>query len=68
MENETNKGAKKGWGGHREGSGRKHDGHGKYYGFNSRPEVERIIEALPGGKTSFINEAILFYAKSKGII
>ena len=52
------------WGGARAGSGRKSTGHGKYYGFNSTPEVEGIIESLGRSKTEFINAAIVHYCKS----
>lgn len=56
------------WGGRREGAGRKKTGHGKYYGFNSTPEVERILESVGRGKTAFINEAVEFYARHKGLL
>lgn len=49
------------WGGKRSGSGRKKINHGKYYGFNSTPEVEAILESLTTSKTQFINQAILEY-------
>lgn len=54
---------KSSWGGAREGSGRKKTGHGKYYGFNSTPEVEAILESLDGSKSAFINAAIAAWAK-----
>lgn len=58
---------KKGWGGSRTGAGRKTTGHGKYYGFNSTPEVESILESLQGSKTAFINAAIAAWAKVQGM-
>lgn len=61
MEKETKK---NGWGGKREGSGRKPTGHGRYFGFNLTKEVEAILEAIGKGKTDFINKAIAFYAKN----
>ncbi len=59
---------KNSWGGSREGSGRKKTGHGKYYGFNSTPEVESILESLQGSKTAFINAAITAWAKVQGLV
>lgn len=56
---------KKQWGGKRAGSGRKKTVHGKYYGFNSTPETDAILQSISTSKTDFINEAILAYAKSK---
>lgn len=56
------------WGGRREGAGRKSTGHGKYYGFNSTVEVESVLEKIAKGKTAFINEAIVFYARHKGLL
>lgn len=61
MEKETKK---NGWGGKREGSGRKPTGHGRFFGFNSTKEVESILEAVGKWKTDFINKAIVFYAKN----
>lgn len=58
---------KKGWGGPREGSGRKKTGHGKYYGFNSTPEAEIILESLDVSKTEFINAAIVHYYHSRKV-
>lgn len=55
-------------GGKREGAGRKKTNHGKYYGFNSTPEVESILESLSKSKTEFINNAIISFAKENGII
>ena len=60
---ETNE--KNNWGGKRSGSGRKKTNHGKYYGFNSTPEVEAILESLTTSKTQFINQAIEYYNKAK---
>lgn len=53
-------------GGKRENAGRKKKAHGKYYGFNSSPDVDIILQSLKSSKTDFINDAILFYAKHKG--
>lgn len=36
------------WGGARKGAGRKRMEKGKYYGFNSTPDVEAILEAVEG--------------------
>ena len=61
-----NKEKKNTHGGKREGAGRKKTNHGKYYGFNSTPEVERILESLDGvSKTEFINEAITLLAEGR---
>lgn len=56
---------KNGWGGARQGAGRKSTGHGKYYGFNSTPEVESILESLQGSKSAFINAAIAAFARAQ---
>lgn len=53
---------KNSWGGRREGAGRKSSGHGKYYGFNSTPQVEIILESVGKGKTAFINNSIELYS------
>ena len=57
-----------GWGGPRAGAGRKRTNHGKYYGFYSTLEVERVLESLASSKTEFINEAITLLAKEKGML
>lgn len=49
------------WGGARKGAGRKKTEKGKYYGFNSTPETEAILEAVEGSKSAFINQAIRFF-------
>lgn len=54
---------KKKHGGVRVGAGRKANGHGKYYGFNSTVEVQSILESLTTSKTEYINSAILFYTE-----
>lgn len=56
------------WGGKRTNAGRKKTEHGKYYGFNSTKEVDAILQSLTTSKTDFINDAILSFAKSKGLI
>lgn len=53
---------KNSWGGRREGAGRKSSGHGKYYGFNSTPQVEKILESVGKGKTVVINNSIELYS------
>lgn len=40
------------WGGARKGAGRKRMEKGKYYGFNSTPDVEAILEAVEGSKAA----------------
>lgn len=65
---ETNGEEKKSWGGSRKGAGRKRTEHGKYVGFNTTPEVERILENFKGTeKTKFINAAIVAHARKLGI-
>jgi len=50
---------KTGWGGHREGSGRKKK-YAKTYFFNATEEVMAIIEAIPRSeRADFINRCIL---------
>ena len=56
------------WGGKRVNAGRKKTEHGKYYGFNSTREVDAILQSLTTSKTNFINEAILTFAITKGLI
>lgn len=56
------------WGGKRMNAGRKKKEHGKYYGFNSTHEVDAILQSLTTSKTDFINDAILRYARYKGLI
>lgn len=56
------------WGGRREGAGRKRTEHGRHYSFLSTPETDRILESVGRGKTAFINEAIEFYARHKGLL
>lgn len=53
------------WGGARKGAGRKRMEKGKYYGFNSTPDVEAILEAVEGSKAAYINAAVRAYAKSQ---
>lgn len=66
---ETSESSKKRWGGKREGAGRKATVHGKYVGFNSTLEVERILETFKGSaKTEFINAAIMAHARTLGLI
>lgn len=60
MEKETKK---NGWGGKREGAGRKPKEHGKPFSFYSTKEVESILSSVER-KTEFINKAIAFYAKN----
>ena len=57
--------ASSGWGGARWGAGRKKMEKGKYYGFNSTPEVEQILENVEGSKSAYINEAIKTYHANK---
>lgn len=52
------------WGGARKGAGRKRMEKGKYYGFNSTPDVEAILEAVSGSKAAFINAAVRAYANT----
>ena len=47
-----------GWGGKREGAGRKSKSV-KYYGFRATQEVFEILEAVEGSKSDFINDCIL---------
>ena len=56
------------WGGKREGAGRRKKDHGKYYGFNSSHEADAILQSLQTSKTDFINEAIIYYAREKGLV
>lgn len=53
------------WGGARKGAGRKRMEKGKYYGFNSTPETEKILESVEGSKAAWINRAIIEYSKSQ---
>lgn len=62
METEKNQ-----WGGAREGSGRKKT-KARNTGFRCTQEVADILDSLSTSKTDFINEAIVFYAKEKGLI
>ena len=56
--------APRSWGGARQGAGRKRMEKGKYYGFSSTPEVEKILESVEGSKATWINHAIAEYAKT----
>jgi len=47
-----------GWGGAREGAGRKRKGV-HYYGFRATQEVHDILSKISGSKADFINECIL---------
>ena len=49
---------KQGWGGAREGAGRKKKGV-HYYGFRATQEVHEILSQVEGSKADFINECIL---------
>ena len=64
----TPKPSGRGWGGARKGAGRKRIPHGKTYAFNPTLEVEAFLAAYGGPKAAFINEAVVFYAKSKGLL
>ena len=59
---ETNEAKKNGWGGVREGAGRKKV-MGRNFNFRALPEVETILNAVEGSKTDYINAAILAYSK-----
>ena len=48
----------KGWGGYRQGAGRKRKGV-PYYGFRATQEVHDILSRLEGSMADFINECIL---------
>ena len=48
----------KGWGGSRQGAGRKRKGV-HYYGFRATQEVHDILSRVEGSKADFINECIL---------
>ena len=67
-ENITNQESNNQWGGSRKGAGRKKKDHGKYYGFNSTHEEDAILSSIATSKTDFINEAIISYARTKGIV
>ena len=58
------KGRKNGWGGHREGSGRKRKGV-HYYGFRATQEVHDILSRIEGSKADFINQCILKAASKR---
>jgi len=47
-----------GWGGAREGAGRKRKGV-HYYGFRASQEVHDILSKVQGSKSDFINQCIL---------
>ena len=49
---------KEGWGGAREGAGRKRKGV-HYYGFRATQEVHDILSQVEGSKADFINSCIL---------
>ena len=49
---------KEGWGGAREGAGRKRKGV-HYYGFRATQEVHDILKDVEGSKADFINQCIL---------
>lgn len=49
---------KKKWGGARAGAGRKKTA-AKYYYFSATEEVHKILEAVEGSKSAFINRCIL---------
>lgn len=53
---------KKGWGGAREGSGRKKK-MGRNFNFRATPEVEAILDSVEGSKTEYINAAVLEYSR-----
>ncbi len=55
----------KGWGGSRQGAGRKAVEHGKTYTFRSTPAVDAFLSAYEGNKNSFINEAVEHYISLK---
>ena len=59
MENKNSSSAKN-WGGARDGSGRKRTTV-KNYNFRATPEVNAILQEVPGSKTEFINKCILYY-------
>lgn len=61
MEKETKK---NGWGGKREGAGRKPKEHGKKVNFTATLEVDSILESIGKGKGDYINKAITFYTKN----
>ena len=54
---------KNGWGGHREGAGRKRKGV-HYYGFRATQEVHDILKGVTGSKADFINACIIKAAKA----
>ncbi len=56
---------KNGWGGSREGAGRKRKGV-HYYGFRATQEVHDILSQVEGSKADFINACILKAAGEKG--
>ena len=49
---------KEGWGGARQGAGRKRKGV-HYYGFRATREVHDILSKVEGSKADFINQCIL---------
>ena len=49
---------REGWGGAREGAGRKRRG-GQYYGVRATQEVHDILKEVEGSKADFINACIL---------
>ena len=49
---------KEGWGGAREGAGRKRKSVA-YYGFRATQEVHEILQTVEGSKADFINDCIL---------
>lgn len=55
------------WGGVREGAGRKKT-KARNTGFRCTQEASDVLDKLSMSKTDFINEAIMFYAKEKGLI
>ena len=52
-----------GWGGVRQGAGRKKKFTGKRFMFVSTPEVEAILERQGNAKSEFINAAIMAFAR-----
>jgi len=54
---------KNGWGGHREGAGRKRKGV-HYYGFRATQEVHDILKEVTGSKADFINACIIKAARA----
>lgn len=59
-----NPAASAGWGGKREGSGRKKTS-SKSIALRIPEDVEKILDAVEGSKTAYIVEAIRFYHQHK---